>query len=798
VNFSAKPWFLPKMSAPVCQVPGCTTTQALIESELENYLAGFCSQCNKPREGKLCGCAFPCSLTFKGQMLHRIHDLLGLEVPSGMKSIQVCYRHPELLRKAREACIAVRDQEESGKTASGVLKEARTEEVPNEADALLGNLEQKLAKISELGEESRTIGEEVTSIVYTDEGGREQSLVGKIVYQTDEAGQSNIIIQEVEPRHMMMQQGGKGKKLMRIDLGDMEGYMMAGAQGEEEALEQRLEEELEGSEARLEEELDLQVASEAVEGSGQLRFQLEHRSEADIGKGMDCSSANNYVQQPGREDRPIVASLQGVIQTSGIAARHPPSTPAQVCPTSVSAEDHQGAVIQISEPAAVGDRGNDNLGDNMLKIQYKEYNQKILSAEMRPLMSQAELCDTVLVCRDGRLLTSSLVLAGLSSLLRTALDSVPRIDAYKMIVMPEEITISQVLLLNKIIFDETSVGSAPPQLSQEQLSQVKVVSQVLGCEALLTSPSSGQSSNLIGSSSSPRGLKRSAPSSNPAKRRPIKTSKGMGTATTSSSSSVKLEKTELNADYIDDSGLVRLSSVDEMAVHYCLLCDRKFKKYNQAITHYDSSHNMPAALACDQCDETFRDMYSCVKHKHEIHGQFDANFQCYICKEVLYSRFRLGTHMKECHKQFFGEFVCRSCGMKFSAQYYLTKHLKETHTDTASTCNICQKSFSGRRYLTMHIKASHESGSSGVSESTRCKECDRGFGSARDKSYHASKVHGAPKPEGVFEDCSMCDKFFKTKGELNQHIARIHQEKKLSWKGGHESVAQECVKAEGT
>ena len=39
--------------------------QAMIETELESYLAGFCSHCNKPREGKLCGCAFPCSLTFK-------------------------------------------------------------------------------------------------------------------------------------------------------------------------------------------------------------------------------------------------------------------------------------------------------------------------------------------------------------------------------------------------------------------------------------------------------------------------------------------------------------------------------------------------------------------------------------------------------------------------------------------------------------------------------------------------------------------------------------------------------------
>ena len=37
----------------------------------------------------------------------------------------------------------------------------------------------------------------VTSIVYTDEGGQEQSLVGKIVYTTDESGTGNIIIQVI-------------------------------------------------------------------------------------------------------------------------------------------------------------------------------------------------------------------------------------------------------------------------------------------------------------------------------------------------------------------------------------------------------------------------------------------------------------------------------------------------------------------------------------------------------------------------------------------------------------------------
>ena len=321
----------------------------------------------------------------------------------------MCYRHPELLRRAREACIAVRDQEESGSGRpvgdGGRTRRAEEElrlELPNDEETLLGSLEQKLGKITEVVEE-RAVGEEVTSIVYTDEGGREQSLVGKIVYQTDEAGQSNIIIQEVEPRHMMLQQGGKGKKLMRIDLGDMEGYMMAGAQGEDEALEQRLEEELEGTEARLEEELDLQVASEtAAEGdlkeSPQLKFQLggEQRGDSEVGKGLGVGGGSTYLQQQ-REERPIVASLQGVIQTSGIPARLPTSTHAGQ--SSVTAIQQQGAVIQISEPAAVSDSTTATLGDNMLKIQYKEYDQKILSAEMRPLMSHAELCDTVLVCR---------------------------------------------------------------------------------------------------------------------------------------------------------------------------------------------------------------------------------------------------------------------------------------------------------------------------------------------------------------------------------------------------------------
>merc|ERR1712141_715528 len=74
-------------SPPVCQIPDCTTTQAEIEAELSTFLASYCSVCKKDRNGKLCGCAFPCSLTFKSQMMNKMHELLGLPKPQDRRAL---------------------------------------------------------------------------------------------------------------------------------------------------------------------------------------------------------------------------------------------------------------------------------------------------------------------------------------------------------------------------------------------------------------------------------------------------------------------------------------------------------------------------------------------------------------------------------------------------------------------------------------------------------------------------------------------------------------------------------------
>ena len=108
-----------------------------------------------------------------------------------MKQINVCHKHSDLLKQARERLTTNKD--DSGTVSRTHL--AVTNKLPvvikSELETNTGG---RLVEPSSL-----TSSGGVTSIVYTDEGGREQKMVGKIVVAcSDDKGQSNIIIQEVD------------------------------------------------------------------------------------------------------------------------------------------------------------------------------------------------------------------------------------------------------------------------------------------------------------------------------------------------------------------------------------------------------------------------------------------------------------------------------------------------------------------------------------------------------------------------------------------------------------------------
>ena len=611
-----------------------------------------------------------------------------------MKQINVCHKHSDLLKQARERL-------RTSKVDDGVTTRPRSF-VSNKLSTAINS------ETSPMGQQVEAAP--VTSIVYTGEGGREQKMVGKIVVAcSDERGQSNIIIQEVDEA----EQETEETERVNLNFSGMGGYMtLSGETGKQvtdavEEMEHRLEQEMEGKEVKMEQDLDDEASRQVIDtllpikgGSQVFTHSLTKTVEQPVVRNPD--ELQDCVTLPLVDNQVLYQPHTKKPETKTITFYEEPRKPfiyQKKTRISVSASR------PVTEKPLALSRVRDESG--VLRLQSRGLGSRHLASELRTLATRPELADTVLVCHDGHLVTTSLLLAPALPWLAPILDSVIRIDEYKTVIMPEGVSIAQLTLL------QTLLSSAnPPDMNSEELRLLRNICVTLKCDTIMALLDNFE--NNVDSTKRQQDpekgnhfCKKRKPSSSPRKKTKFLRMSEANIA--DNQSQVKLEKTELNSDYLHTDGTVRLSSSDEMAMHYCLLCEAKFKKYNQAVTHYDQVHSLRAALSCDMCDATFRDMYNCVKHKHEVHGQFDVNVQCYLCKEVLYSRFRLGTHIKDSHKSHYGEFICKACGMKFAARYYLQIHQQESHSDIANTCGICNKTFSGKRYLTMHIKANHES-----------------------------------------------------------------------------------------
>ena len=172
---------------------------------------------------------------------------------------------------------------------------------------------------------------------------------------------------------------------MRIDLGDMEGYIMAG-QGEEEE-ERRLEEELEGREARLEEELDLQAAEQGEEV---------------------CK-----VARPVSGRHPDHRHLLHPASDLALVAAHPRRRVAPARLSSATQCWSAGGLVLV-------------LTIMVLLMAAVQLVAMLLMMLLMMVLMMVLMLLMMGMCRDGKLVTSYLLLVGLSTLLRSSLETVPR------------------------------------------------------------------------------------------------------------------------------------------------------------------------------------------------------------------------------------------------------------------------------------------------------------------------------------------------------------------------------------
>ena len=167
----------------------------------------------------------------------------------------------------------------------------------------------------------------------------------------------------------------------------------------------------------------------------------------------------------------------------------------------------------------------------------------------------------------------------------------------------------------------------------------------------------------------------------------------------------------------------------------------------------------------------------------------DKQRQCYKqlkcfwpkCRYSVKRQYDLNKHIL--HHLNKRQFVCDECNKQFHFKSTLLHHKRYVHsTDRPFVCNRinCNKRFKLMKSLNLHKKR-HS-----LVKSFGCDKCDKRFIFKRDlfihKDVHNNRPFVCPQ--------SYCDKAFKRKGDLNNHIRKQHLDKRFK--------CDECDQSFGT
>jgi KRAB domain-containing zinc finger protein len=209
----------------------------------------------------------------------------------------------------------------------------------------------------------------------------------------------------------------------------------------------------------------------------------------------------------------------------------------------------------------------------------------------------------------------------------------------------------------------------------------------------------------------------------------------------------------------------------------CQKCFRSFSRHDLLVGHISRNYCVPGGLPknratnkCYFCNTNFPANHILSTHLRRVH-LLEGFARCHICSKQFPNKSTLKIHTQMVHlgqRNYKCELCCRMYGTR-SAVY---EHIRVTHTREKNFgCYFCNKSdtaFSSGAKLMEHMKK-HTG-----EKPFFCYFCNVQF--ARDSGLNAHLVimHTKERP---FR-CSKCpDREFPLKGQLNNHIRRMHTHK---------------------
>ena len=219
----------------------------------------------------------------------------------------------------------------------------------------------------------------------------------------------------------------------------------------------------------------------------------------------------------------------------------------------------------------------------------------------------------------------------------------------------------------------------------------------------------------------------------------------------------------------------RFTSKREMRKHVCMqssykpytctTCSKSFSRKHKLRDH-ESTHSKGKHFTCSKCNKCYQSRRKFERHRRGHRD--DRPCRCEICKKCFNNKHDLKCH--EATHSTHRPYTCEICRKSFK-----TKVLLKCHKDAPSDCKphgceICSKRFTTQDSLKIHRREHNYSKSwqdHNCGASFLCKLCNK-YLKKDELNSHIVHIDIIPGK------CVICNKHFKTEGELTRHHKVAH------------------------
>ena len=209
------------------------------------------------------------------------------------------------------------------------------------------------------------------------------------------------------------------------------------------------------------------------------------------------------------------------------------------------------------------------------------------------------------------------------------------------------------------------------------------------------------------------------------------------------------------------------------------------KKCHQDLFYHFEFHD-----DCRFCMQIFYKLRATTEKEFYMYEKKETQYYetvCPFCDKRFCDAFEAKRHIKAKHKDPCFPYKCDQCEKGFlslkAKQYH--DETKHSNVHLPVSCDVCDKTFSSKVNLKSHKRYVHSD-----LRKWSCSDCEAKFKQKRDWRVHMMKFHDLDmmkedyheKQEEILLKCEYCDRIFKYKKNLNEHMRTKHSSEKKVFK----------------